>query len=185
MYLLVSGGAGYIGSHFVRLAQIYDHKVPVLDNFSTGNIWAIKDCEVLEVDLLDKKKLSKSLSGRSFDGVIHFAAKSLVGESFQKPNIYYENNITGTLNLVSEMLENNNNNLVKKLYLTNINYKYKTFGILSALFLAIHSIFNGIKFDIKINGEQAIFVKTFLNLKKCFFIVFLIIFKKAFLIELS
>ena len=60
MNLLVTGGAGYIGSHFVRLAQNYDHKVTVLDNFSTGNIWAIKDCEVLEVDLLDKKKLSKS-----------------------------------------------------------------------------------------------------------------------------
>tara|TARA_Y200000002_G_scaffold246695_1_gene204111 strand:- start:1228 stop:2202 length:975 start_codon:yes stop_codon:yes gene_type:complete len=112
MKLLITGGAGYIGSHMVRLAQNLGHDITVLDNFSTGNRWAIKDCEILEVDLINKEALSKELSGKSFDGVIHFAAKSLVGESIEKPGLYYETNLVGTLNLVQEMLKNDINKLV-------------------------------------------------------------------------
>jgi len=112
MKLLIPGGAGYIGSHMVRYAQKHDHEVVVLDDFSTGHEWALKDCEILRVNLLDRDKLSQLLKGRYFDGVIHFAAKSLVGESFNKPDIYYQNNVVGTLNLVNEMLKNDINNLV-------------------------------------------------------------------------
>ena len=112
MKLLIPGGAGYIGSHMVRYAQKHDHEVIVLDDFSTGHEWAIKNCEILRVNLLDQDKLSKLLRGRYFDGVIHFAAKSLVGESVQKPDQYYRNNVVGTLNLVNEMLDNDINNLV-------------------------------------------------------------------------
>ena len=112
MRLLIPGGAGYIGSHMVKYALENHHEVVVLDDFSTGHKWAVKNCEVLQVNLLDQEKLSKLLKGRSFDGVIHFAAKSLVGESVKKPELYYRNNIIGTLNLVSEMLKNNVNNLV-------------------------------------------------------------------------
>ena len=112
MKLLIPGGAGYIGSHMVSYAQKHGHEVVVLDDFSTGHDWAIKDCEVLRVNLLDQDKLSASLKGRQFDGVIHFAAKSLVGESVQKPDLYYSNNVVGTLNLVYEMLRNDVNNLV-------------------------------------------------------------------------
>jgi UDP-glucose 4-epimerase len=112
MKLLIPGGAGYIGSHMVRYAQDHGHEVVVLDDFSTGHRWAVKDCEVLEVNLLDHYKLAQALKGRYFDGVIHFAAKSLVGESVRNPDLYYRNNVSGTLNLVSEMLENGINNLV-------------------------------------------------------------------------
>lgn len=112
MKLLIPGGAGYIGSHMVRYAQELDHDVVVLDDFSTGHEWAVKDCEILRANLLDKDKLSKLLKGRNFDGVIHFAAKSLVGESVKKPELYYRNNVVGTLNLVNEMLHNDFNNLV-------------------------------------------------------------------------
>jgi UDP-glucose 4-epimerase len=112
MKLLIPGGAGYIGSHMVRYAQEHGHEVVVLDDFSTGHEWAIKDCEILRVDLLDQDKLAQLLKGRSFDGVIHFAAKSLVGESVQKPDIYYRNNVVGTLNLVNEMINNDIHNLV-------------------------------------------------------------------------
>jgi UDP-glucose 4-epimerase len=84
----------------------------VLDDFSTGHEWAVKDCEVLRVNLLDQDKLAQTLKGRYFDGVVHFAAKSLVGESFIKPDLYYHNNVVGTLNLVSEMLRCGMNNLV-------------------------------------------------------------------------
>jgi UDP-glucose 4-epimerase len=112
MKLLIPGGAGYIGSHMVRYAQERGHEVVVLDDFSTGHEWAIKDCEILKVNLLDQDKLAQLLKGRSFDGVIHFAAKSLVGESVQKPDLYYRNNVVGTLNLVNEMLNNDIHNLV-------------------------------------------------------------------------
>jgi UDP-glucose 4-epimerase len=112
MKLLIPGGAGYIGSHMVRYAQEHGHEVVVLDDFSTGHEWAVKDCEILRVNLLDQDKLSQLLRGRHFDGVIHFAAKSLVGESVKKPDLYYRNNVVGTLNLVNEMLNNDVNNLV-------------------------------------------------------------------------
>ena len=112
MKLLIPGGAGYIGSHMVSYAQEHGHDVVVLDDFSTGNEWAVKDCEILRVNLLDQDKLSQLLKGRYFDGVIHFAAKSLVGESVKKPYLYYRNNVVGTLNIVNEMLNNHVNNLV-------------------------------------------------------------------------
>jgi UDP-glucose 4-epimerase len=112
MNILIPGGAGYIGSHMVKYAQENGHQVVVLDDFSTGNEWAVKGCEILNVNLLDQDKLSKLLKDRHFDGVIHFAAKSLVGESVKNPDIYYRNNVFGTLNLVSQMLKNNINNLV-------------------------------------------------------------------------
>jgi UDP-glucose 4-epimerase len=112
MRLLITGGAGYIGSHMLRYANELGHEVVVLDDFSTGHEWALKDCEILRVNLLDYNKLSQELKSRHFDGVIHFAAKSLVHESFIKPDVYYRNNIVGTLNLVNVMLENDINNLV-------------------------------------------------------------------------
>ena len=112
MKLLIPGGAGYIGSHMVRYAQEHGYDIVVLDDFSTGHEWAVKDCEILRVNLLDQDKLSQLLKGRYFDGVIHFAAKSLVGESVKKPELYYRNNVVGTLNLVNEMLNNDINNLV-------------------------------------------------------------------------
>jgi UDP-glucose 4-epimerase len=112
MKLLIPGGAGYIGSHMVRYAQEHGHEVVVLDDFSAGHERAVKDCEILRVNLIDQDKLSQLLKGRHFDGVIHFAAKSLVGQSVKKPDLYYRNNVVGTLNLVNEILNNNVNNLV-------------------------------------------------------------------------
>ena len=112
MKLLIPGCAGYIGSHIVKYAQEHVHEVVVLDDFSTGHEWAIKDCEILRVNLLDQNKLAQLFKGRSFDGMIHFAAKSLVGESVQQPDFYYRNNVVGTLNLVNEMMNNDIHNLV-------------------------------------------------------------------------
>lgn len=112
MKLLIPGGAGYIGSHFVRFAQNLGHEVVVLDNFSTGHNWAVSDCEVINVDLLDRDNLNISLNGRRFDGVIHFAAKSLVNESINRPLKYFRNNFEGTMNLVEVMMKNNIKNLV-------------------------------------------------------------------------
>lgn len=112
MRLLIPGGAGYIGSHMVRYALRAGHDVTILDDFSTGHPWATADCEVLEVNLLDQERLNQLLAGRSFDGVIHFAAKSLVGESMTKPDMYFRNNVVGTMNLVEAMIKNGCRNLV-------------------------------------------------------------------------
>lgn len=112
MNLLIPGGAGYIGSHMVKYAQEHGHNVVVLDDFSSGHEWAVENCEVLRVNLLDQDSLARCLKNRQFDGVIHFAAKSLVGESVQNPDLYYRNNFVGTLNLVNEMLKNDIDNMV-------------------------------------------------------------------------
>ena len=112
MNILVTGGAGYIGSHMVRHLQDLNIDVTVIDDFSTGNRWSLSSCEVLEIDLKDKLNLNKALSKKSFDGVIHFAAYSLVEESMQNPLKYFNNNIIGSLNLLDWMINNNVSNLV-------------------------------------------------------------------------
>ena len=112
MNFLVTGGAGYIGSHMVKLLQDYGFDPVVIDNFSSGNKWSIKDCELMNVDIRDTEKLSTLLKKRKFDAVFHFAAKSIVSESFDKPNLYFENNFIGTKNLISEMLKNDNDKLI-------------------------------------------------------------------------
>lgn len=110
--LLITGGAGYIGSHMVKLSQENGFDVVVIDDFSSGNKWAVKNCEVLKVNLLDSERLSKLLKGRSFEGVIHFAGKSLVKDSFKNPNLYFQNNVSGSINLINEMLKNDLNRIV-------------------------------------------------------------------------
>ena len=103
MKLLVTGGAGYVGSHSVRALLDEGHDVVVLDNLSTGHKWALQDCELISVDLRDETNLLRSIKNRGFDGVLHFAAKSLVGESKNQPALYYQNNVGGTTNLVRAM----------------------------------------------------------------------------------
>jgi UDP-glucose 4-epimerase len=112
MKSLIPGGAGYTGSHMVRYAQEHGYEVVVLDDSSSGHEWAVRDCEIPRVNLLDQDKLSQLLKERHFDGVVHFAAKSLLGGSVKKPNLHYRNKFVGTLNLVNEVLNNDVNNLV-------------------------------------------------------------------------
>ncbi|MDA9651754.1 UDP-glucose 4-epimerase GalE [Pelagibacteraceae bacterium] len=112
MKFLVTGGAGYIGSHMVNLLLKQNSEVVVLDNLSTGHEYNIKDCEHLNIDIVDAENLSKKLYKRKFDGVFHFAGKSIVSESINNPDLYYLNNITGTKNLLKAMLDNDLNNLI-------------------------------------------------------------------------
>lgn len=112
MKLLIVGGAGYIGSHMVKYAQESNNEVVVLDDFSTGHKWSINNCEILNINLLDLDNLSKAIKNKKFDGVIHFAAKSLVSESINNPIHYYKNNVIGTINLVNEMIKNDIENIV-------------------------------------------------------------------------
>ena len=100
MKLLVVGGAGYIGS--VVAAQLIGagHTVTVADNLSKGHDWAVPPkAAFVEVDVLDAPALTE-LVGDGFDGVLHFAALSLVGESVTEPTRYFRTNVAGTINLL-------------------------------------------------------------------------------------
>jgi len=112
MKVLICGGAGYIGSHMAQYLAEAGHSVTVLDNLSTGHRDAVRWGELLEADLLDPEALERALHGRQFDAVMHFAARSLVGESVADPYAYYANNVTGTLNLLAAMRRHNIDRIV-------------------------------------------------------------------------
>jgi len=103
MKLLVTGGAGYIGSHTVKHLVENGHQVVVLDNFSRGHRWAVKWGPVEEVDLLDYEALDSAFMRHQIEAVVHFAAFALVGESVRCPELYYRNNVLGSLNLLQVM----------------------------------------------------------------------------------
>ncbi|NTV41391.1 MAG: UDP-glucose 4-epimerase GalE [Candidatus Moranbacteria bacterium] len=105
MNLLVTGGAGYIGSHTVRKLNSAGHKVVIFDNLSSGHRDAIKDFELFEGDLANKEDLKKVFSQNQFDAVIHFAGSIEAGESMTDPKRFFENNFVCGLNLLEAMLE--------------------------------------------------------------------------------
>jgi UDP-glucose 4-epimerase len=102
-HVLVCGGAGYIGSHMAQWLATRGIGVTVLDNLSTGHREAVRWGELIEADLLDPASLERAFAGRRFDAVMHFCARSLVGESMTQPYAYYANNVAGTLNLLEAM----------------------------------------------------------------------------------
>ena len=106
MKILVIGGAGYIGSHMVKMLGEAEHQVTVLDNLSTGFRDAVLYGEFVEGDFGDRQLLQQVLS-KSFDAVMHFGASSEVGESVRNPQKYYQNNVAKTLNLLDVMLMHN------------------------------------------------------------------------------
>ena len=112
MKYLVTGGAGYIGSHMVKLLESKENKVTVFDNLSTGKKSLLSKCNFIKLDLLDLKKLDREMSKIKFDAVFHFAALSIVSESEKKPKLYYKNNVLATKNLVNTMMKYNMNNLI-------------------------------------------------------------------------
>ncbi len=104
MKVLVCGGAGYIGSHMVQLLVEKGHEPVIVDNLSTGFADSVGSARLLVGDVLDKRFLDGVFSDHGpFDLIMHFCAKSLVGESVEKPQLYYENNVTGTLQLLDTM----------------------------------------------------------------------------------
>ena len=105
--ILVTGGAGYIGSHTVRELRERGMDVVVYDNLSTGHIQSIGDTPFVKGDLFDVELLRRIFREYGVDSVIHFAAYSLVGESMVNPAKYYHNNVAGTLALLDAMLAEN------------------------------------------------------------------------------
>lgn len=100
MKVLVTGGAGYIGSHAVKALVQAGHEVVVFDNLSTGHRAAVKKIPFVLGDLTRMDDLQSALTEGPFDAVMHFAAKSLVGESMQNPAFYYANNVAGGIALL-------------------------------------------------------------------------------------
>jgi UDP-glucose 4-epimerase len=103
MHILVCGGAGYIGSHMARWLALRDIRVTVLDNLSTGHRDFVRWGDFIEADLLDPASLDRAFAADRFDAVMHFCARSLVGESVADPYGYYASNVAGTLNLLQAM----------------------------------------------------------------------------------
>jgi len=113
MHILVTGGAGYIGSHTSLLLLEEGHEITVLDNLSNSSAESLhrvekitnKKIHFIEGDMRHAKLLNKIFSSQKFDAVIHFAGLKAVGESVAKPLLYYENNVVGTLHLLEAMKE--------------------------------------------------------------------------------
>ncbi len=122
MHILVTGGAGYIGSHTCLELLNGGYRVTVVDNLSNSSRESLNRVEELtgkkvgffKVDLLDEAGLKKVFAGadEKFDAVIHFAGKKAVGESVEKPLLYYHNNITGTLVLCKVMAAHGVKNII-------------------------------------------------------------------------
>lgn len=107
MNVLVIGGAGYIGSHMVRMLDQNQHHVVTLDNLSTGFREAVTAGDFYEGDLGDRQLVRKILRENSIDAVMHFAACALVGESVENPAKYYQNNVVAACELLEAMRAEN------------------------------------------------------------------------------
>ncbi len=105
MKILVTGGAGYIGSHTVRKLKEAGHEIVIFDNLSSGHLDAIKDFELFRGDLANKNDLEKVFSENKFDGVVHFAGSIEAGESMTDPKRFFSNNLINGINLLDAMLE--------------------------------------------------------------------------------
>ncbi|MEW6585422.1 MAG: UDP-glucose 4-epimerase GalE [Nitrospirota bacterium] len=100
MKVLVTGGAGYIGSHIVRSLGEKGHEVVVYDNLSSGHEWAVLSGRLIKGDLADKDLLESLFREGHYEAAIHLAAFVVVEESVRDPLRYYRNNVVNTLNLV-------------------------------------------------------------------------------------
>ncbi len=113
MKIMVVGGAGYIGSHAVKQLLEKGNQVVVIDNLETGHIESVpKEIPFYKVDIRDKDALKAVFEKEQVDGVIHFAANSLVGESMTHPLKYYNNNVCGTETLLEVLIETGVKNIV-------------------------------------------------------------------------
>lgn len=105
MKILVVGGAGYIGSHMIKRFQNTDHQIDVLDNLSTGFKENSQNYKLHICDLSNKEQVHKILKENKYEMVMHFASSINVGESYDHPMKYYENNVINTLNLLECMID--------------------------------------------------------------------------------
>ena len=110
--ILVTGGAGYIGSHTVHLLRKHGHEVIVVDDLSRGHRHNVDPTRFHQINLLQTDALTEVLSQGKVDAVIHFAAYIAVGESTQKPELYFTNNVSGSVSLLTAMERTGVNRIV-------------------------------------------------------------------------
>ena len=116
--ILVTGGAGYIGSHCVVALLEKNYEVVIFDNLSTGHFETVERLKTIgniqfqQGDLQNLSDIESVFKNYDIDAVVHFAAFSQVGESVKNPEKYYKNNVCGTINLLSAMLSNNVKSIV-------------------------------------------------------------------------
>ncbi len=111
--ILVTGGAGYIGSFMVRELEKKGFEVVIVDNLSQGHRRAVENFRLEEIDLVTQKdRLSSLLTSEKFDGVVHMASFIQMGESYKDPSKYYLNNVYGFMNLMDVMRESHVSNLI-------------------------------------------------------------------------
>lgn len=124
--ILITGGAGYVGSHCVLELLKNNYDVLIFDNLSTGHIETVEtlkkfgNVDFIKGDLTDENSIEKAILGKNVDAVLHFAAYSQVGESVKNPQKYYINNICGSLNLLKAMIKND----VKKIVFSSTAATY-------------------------------------------------------------
>jgi UDP-glucose-4-epimerase GalE len=105
--ILVTGGAGYIGSHTRYFLEKSGHTTVVMDSLERGDARAVPSGQLRQVDLRDSVKVKQILRDEKVDAVIHFAAYMSVGESTQRPELYFDNNVSGSVSLFEAMIEAN------------------------------------------------------------------------------
>src|SRR6202048_765098 len=105
MRVLITGGAGYIGSHTAKALARVGIEPVIYDNLSTGHRWAVKWGPLVEADLCDYQALKETIEQYDITAAIHFAAHAYVGESVREPRKYFQNNVTNTLNLLDALLD--------------------------------------------------------------------------------
>ena len=111
--ILVTGGAGYIGSFMVRELQNKGFEVVILDNLSQGHKESVKDFRLEVIDLVEEKeKLDTLFTSEKFDGVVHMAGFIQMGESYRDPAKYYKNNVYGFMNLLDSMQKGGVNKII-------------------------------------------------------------------------
>lgn len=107
MKILVTGGAGYIGSHCCVLLKEKGYDIVAIDNLSKGHAEAVSGLQLYIGNIGDETLMDKIFAENSIDGVMHFAAYSLVGESMEKPYEYYRNNVAESMSLFNSMIRHN------------------------------------------------------------------------------
>ncbi len=105
MRILVTGGAGYVGSHTCKLLASQGHTPVVVDNLVYGHEWAVRWGPFYKIDIFEKEKIIEILKKEKIEAVLHFAAFAYVGESVKNPYKYYYNNVLGTMSLLEAMKE--------------------------------------------------------------------------------
>lgn len=104
-YILVTGGAGYVGSHACKALAAAGYTPVTLDNLIYGHAWAVKWGPLVEGDIADSDLVRKIIKQYNIDAVMHFAAYAYVGESMHEPVKYFDNNVTKTLKLLETLLD--------------------------------------------------------------------------------